>query len=100
MLRLKRFLAFLAAILLCAVVIVFVLENLQKVQLAFLGWQTPEWPLVVFITLSFVLGGVIGLLLSIPFRARTHLHLSGLRSEVSRFRKENQALRDQSLKTQ
>ena len=65
MLRLKRFLAFLAAILLCAVVVVFVLENLQRVQLAFLGWQTPEWPLVVFITLSFVLGGVIGLLLSI-----------------------------------
>lgn len=99
MLRVKRFAVFLAAILLFAVVIVFALENLQPIHLTFLGWQTPEWPLVLLISLAFVCGGVIGLLLSVPFRARTRLHLSGLRSEVSRFRKENEALRDKAPKT-
>ncbi|SDH41277.1 LapA family protein [Pseudomonas panipatensis] len=100
MLRVRRFLVFLTAILLCAMVIVFVLENLQTTHLAFLGWQTPEWPVVVFVTLAFVFGGLIGLLLSVPSRARTRVRMSGLHAEVSRFRKENEALRDSSLKTQ
>lgn len=99
MLRVKRFMVFLAAILLFAIVIVFALENLQPIHLTFLGWQTPEWPLVLVVILAFVIGGAIGLLLSIPFRARARMHLSGLRSEVTRFRKENEALREQSPKT-
>lgn len=99
MLRVKRFMVFLAAILLFAIVIVFALENLQPIRLTFLGWQTPEWPLVLVVSLAFVIGGAIGLLLSIPFRARTRMHLSGLRSEVTLFRKENEALREQSPKT-
>ncbi|MGC4009908.1 MAG: LapA family protein [Pseudomonas sp.] len=97
MLRAKRFLLILALVVLAAVVVVFVLENLQSAQLTFLGWQSPQWPLVVFISLAFIVGGVIGLLLSVPFRAKTHVRMTGLRSEVTRFRKENDALREKSL---
>lgn len=97
MLRVKRFLLVLALVVLAAVVVVFVLENLQPAQLTFLGWQSPQWPLVLFISLSFILGGLIGLLLSIPFRARARVRMAGMRSELTRFRKENDALRDKSL---
>ncbi|MCY1258669.1 Lipopolysaccharide assembly protein A [compost metagenome] len=100
MLWVKRFLVILAAVVLSISVVVFVLENLQPARLAFLGWQSDEWPLVVFVSLSFILGGLIGLLLGLPFRARARFHMAGLRSEVSRFRKENQALREKSLKEQ
>lgn len=97
MLRVKRFLFILALVVLAAVVVVFVLENLQLAQLTFLGWQSPQWPLVVFISLAFILGGLIGLLLGIPFRARARVRMAGMRSELTRFRKENDALRDKSL---
>ena len=96
--RVKRFALFLAAILLFAIVVVFALENLQPVHLTFMGWQSPDWPLVLLVSLAFVAGGLIGMALSIPARARSRFHLSGLRSEVSRFRKENEALRGSSPK--
>lgn len=97
MLRVKRFLFILALVVLAAVVVVFVLENLQPAQLTFLGWQSPQWPLVVFVSLAFILGGLIGLLMSIPVRARERVRMAGMRSEITRFRKENDALRDKSL---
>ncbi|KAF1056552.1 MAG: Lipopolysaccharide assembly protein A [Pseudomonas delhiensis] len=94
--RVKRFLIVLAALVLVAVVIVFVLENSQSTHLAFLGWHTPELPLVLFVTLAFILGGIIGLLLNVPLRARAR----SWRSEASRIRKENQQLRQKSLESQ
>lgn len=97
MLRVKRFLFILALVVLAAVVVVFVLENLQPAQLIFLGWQSPQWPLVVFVSLAFIVGGLIGLLMSIPVRARARVRMAGMRSEITRFRKENDALRDKSL---
>ncbi|MCJ1885107.1 lipopolysaccharide assembly protein LapA domain-containing protein [Pseudomonas sp. LA21] len=97
MLRVKRFLFILALVVLAAVVVVFVLENLQPAQLTFLGWQSPQWPLVVFVSLAFILGGLIGLLMGIPVRARARVRMAGMRSEITRFRKENDALRDKSL---
>ncbi|WP_152224692.1 lipopolysaccharide assembly protein LapA domain-containing protein [Pseudomonas sp. SCB32] len=97
MLRVKRFLFILALVVLAAVVVVFVLENLQPAQLTFLGWQSPQWPLVVFVSLAFILGGLIGLLMSIPVHARARVRMAGMRSEITRFRKENDALRDKSL---
>ncbi|MCY1376150.1 Lipopolysaccharide assembly protein A [compost metagenome] len=100
MLWVKRFLAILAMIVLSVSVVVFVLENLQATRLAFLGWQSPEWPLVVFVSLAFIAGGLIGLLLGVPFRTRARIRMAGLQSEVSRFRKENQALREKSPKDQ
>lgn len=58
--RFKR--VFLAMIVLIFVflVLAFVLENQQSASLSFFGWSTIELPVSVFVTLSLVLGLIVG----------------------------------------
>ncbi|AKS05655.1 lipopolysaccharide assembly protein LapA domain-containing protein [Pseudomonas trivialis] len=68
----KRALLVIILLLLAFSVLVFVLENQQVQTLSFLGWVTPQIPVSVFITLSLVVGLLIGPLLGIVFQRRAH----------------------------
>lgn len=68
----KRALLVIILLLLAFSVLVFVLENQQVQALSFLGWVTPQIPVSVFITLSLVVGLLIGPLLGIVFQRRAH----------------------------
>lgn len=72
--------------LLALIVIVFVLENLDSSHVTFLGRQSPEFPLVLLLLSSFVMGGLLVLLMSLPGYMRTRSMLSGLRTEVAKLR--------------
>lgn len=60
----KRLLVFIVAIALAAAVIIFTLENRTPVQLVFFGWQTPALPTALYVLSAFVLGLVLGPVLS------------------------------------
>lgn len=61
---LKHFLVFLIAIALAAAVVFFTLENRTPVHLLFFSWKTPDLPIALFVISAFVLGLIIGPLLS------------------------------------
>lgn len=60
----KRLLVLIIAIGLAAVVVFFTLENRTPVHLLFFGWQTPELPMALYVLSAFVLGLIIGPLVS------------------------------------
>ncbi|UFH48252.1 lipopolysaccharide assembly protein LapA domain-containing protein [Pseudomonas sp. KNUC1026] len=43
-----------------AACLLFVLENQQGIEVSFLGWATPQWPVSVVVIFAFLLGMVIG----------------------------------------
>lgn len=61
---LKRLLIVIIALALAACVVFFTLENRNLTQLVFFGWQTPELPLALYVLSAFVIGLVIGPLVS------------------------------------
>ncbi|HIE2337575.1 LapA family protein [Pseudomonas aeruginosa] len=74
-------------------VVIFVLENQGVVQLAFLGLQSPQWPLAVYIVAAFILGGFLGLVIQLPFLTMSRVRVSSMRTELAQARKEVDALR-------
>lgn len=56
----KRFALVLLALLVAAVIVLFVLENTHSVALLFLGWSTPQVPVSVFVLLAFLAGMMLG----------------------------------------
>lgn len=72
--------------LLALIVIIFVLENLESSHVTLLGRQSPELPLALLLVSSFIMGGLLVFLLSLPGFMRTRNMLSGLRSELAKLR--------------
>ena len=60
----KRLLIVIIALALAASVVFFTLENRTPIQLVFFGWITPELPMALYVMSAFVLGLVLGPLLS------------------------------------
>lgn len=60
----KRLLVLIVAIGLAAVVVLFTLENRTPIQLLLFGWQTAELPMALYVLGAFVLGLVLGPVLS------------------------------------
>ncbi|MCK9535091.1 MAG: LapA family protein [Pseudomonas sp.] len=60
----KRLLIVIVALALAAGVVFFTLENRTATQLVFFGWQTPELPMALYVLSVFVLGLILGPLLS------------------------------------
>ncbi len=60
----KRLCVVCLALGLAAVVLFFTLENRTPVHLLFFGWQTPELPMALYVMSAFVLGLILGPLLS------------------------------------
>ena len=60
----KRLLVLIIAVALAAAVVFFTLENRTPMSLLFFGWQTAELPIALYVMSAFVLGLVLGPLLS------------------------------------
>lgn len=63
--RIKRVIAVLVMLVVALAVLVFVLENQQGTSLSFLGWNTAQVPVAVFVMAALVLGMVIGPLMGV-----------------------------------
>lgn len=95
MLWFKRTLIAIAALLVAAVTLVFILENQSQARLQFLTLQTPELPVAFLVAMGFIAGGLAGVLLSLYLRARLKFALARQRSELGRCRQELDSLRAQ-----
>lgn len=60
----KRLFVLIIAVALATGVVFFTLENRTPMSLLFFGWQTPELPIALYVISAFVLGLVLGPLLS------------------------------------
>ncbi len=92
MLWFKRVLGFAVALALALVTLVFVLENQMPSTLAFLGFQSAELPVAVFLVMFFVAGGLLGLLLGLLVYSRLKLRLRNLEARMRRLDDERKQL--------
>lgn len=60
----KRLLVVIIALALAAGVVFFTLENRTPIELVFFGWSTPELPIALYVLSAFILGLIIGPLVS------------------------------------
>ncbi|MFC6337421.1 DUF1049 domain-containing protein [Pseudomonas sp. CCM 7891] len=69
----KRVALVLTVLVAALAILAFVLENQQDVALSFLGWSTPQMPVSVFVTLSLIIGMLVGPFLGVLItrKART-----------------------------
>jgi putative membrane protein len=63
--RVGRIIAILLSLSALILVLVFALENQQKITVSFFGWATPQLPVSVFLTLSLIVGMVIAPILGV-----------------------------------
>lgn len=63
--NLKRVVLVGVLLLLAVAILAFMLENQQTVSLFFLGWEGPQLPVAIYVSLALLLGAVIGPLLMI-----------------------------------
>ncbi|EIK95640.1 membrane protein [Pseudomonas sp. M47T1] len=68
--NLKRLLLGLIVLVVMAVVVVFMLENQQPASLVFFGYSLPQLPVSIFVMLAFLVGLVIGPVLSVVIYMR------------------------------
>jgi uncharacterized integral membrane protein len=61
--NLKRFGLVFIFVLLAAAILAFMLENQQTVSLFFLGWEGPQLPVAIYVSLALLCGIAIGPLL-------------------------------------
>ncbi|WP_134635211.1 LapA family protein, partial [Pseudomonas aeruginosa] len=88
MLWVKRTLMAVGLLVVALFMIVVALENRQSVSFELFGLATPDLPVVLYVALAFIAGGIIGMLISVPLLARAKVRLRSARSDLSRTRKE------------
>lgn len=80
--NLKRLLLVVCLLLVALAVLVFVLQNRQPAHLVFLGWPTPELPVAVLMSASFILGVLLSLLVSLWLIGRLRLRIARQQREL------------------
>lgn len=88
MLWFKRIFGFALVIILALATIIFVLENQTASAISFLGFNTPELPVSLFIVSVFVIGGLLGLTLGLIRCSRLKYRLKATESRLARNSKE------------
>ena len=66
----KRVALVLTVLIVALAILAFVLENQQDVSLSFLGWSTLQLPVSVFVTLSLIIGMIIGPVLGLLLKQK------------------------------
>lgn len=84
--NLKRLLLVAVLLLLGIAVLIFVLQNRQPAHLILLGWTTPELPVAVLLSASFILGVLFSLLGSLWLISRLRLRISRQQRELMNLR--------------
>ncbi|MES2436628.1 MAG: LapA family protein [Patescibacteria group bacterium] len=80
-------------LLLGAVAVIFALQNLTTISIAFLGWNL-EGSLALVLVLAMVAGVLISILVSIPEFIKTQMKLSALKKQNKRLEEEVLRLKD------
>lgn len=75
----KRVLLIVAVLVIAVAVLGFVLENQNTVSLRFLGWETGQLPVAVFVVIALIVGMLTGPLI------RALFYYSGRRKAASKF---------------
>lgn len=68
----KRVALALLVLVVALAILAFVLENQQALTLSFMGWSTPQLPVSVFVTLSLIVGLIIGPFLGVLVGRKGH----------------------------
>ncbi len=68
----RRVIVSLLVLFIVLVLVVFVLENRQRIVFSFLGWSWPEMPASVFVAASLIVGMLIGPIFSVSARKNHH----------------------------
>jgi len=95
---LKRAVLIIFLLLIALATLDFVVENQQSIQLQFLELQSPAMRLAIFIVVAFILGSLLGVFIGWLITTRLRLKLMVQSNELSRYRKEIDKLRTQSVK--
>ncbi|MBS3802995.1 MAG: LapA family protein [Oleiphilaceae bacterium] len=80
----RKILIILLVLFLILVVLVFSLNNQERVALDFLAFQTESRNIVVWITLSFVIGALLGIVLALLSTVKTSVSKRHLQKRLNR----------------
>ncbi|AVR67134.1 TPA: lipopolysaccharide assembly protein LapA domain-containing protein [Pseudomonas aeruginosa] len=92
MLWIKRVLLGCGLLFVALFVILLTVENQQTTHFKLLGFYSPEFSIVLYMTLAFVLGGFFGLLIGMPLVARMRVRLWAIRKELAKVQRESDLL--------
>ena len=95
---LKRLVILALFVVLLVLVVNFALSNTGQVTLEMAGWTMPPLKSSTLVLVPFILGGVIGLLVSLVLVVRLHMANSSLKRKLARRDAEIQKLRSSTLK--
>ena len=98
MVWIKRLFAVIIFLLMLMLLVSFTASNTGEVQLELLGWHIVPLKISSLVVVSFILGGVTGLLVSVLSISRLRLRNASLLRKVRRRDEELQKLRNSSLK--
>ena len=96
---LKRWLAYLALVVVLAFGMLFAVQNTQKAPLDLLLIQLPEQRVALWVLLAFAIGGVAGLMISSAAMIRLKSRTLLLQRKIDRQTKELDSLRTADLRT-
>lgn len=84
-----RYLVWLIRLIVFVIVLLFAVKNIDPVQVHFFGTAViNNVPLIVVMLVTFVLGGLLGLSLTVPAAMRRRREVARLRREVERLHNE------------
>ena len=95
---LKRLVILALFVVLLVIFVNFALSNTGQVTLEMAGWVLPPLKSSTLVLVPFILGGVIGLLVSLVLVVRLHMANRSLKRKLARRNAEIQKLRSNTLK--
>lgn len=95
---LKRLMILALFVVLLVIFVNFALSNTGQMTLDMAGWTTPPLKSSTLVLVPFILGGVIGLLVSLALVIRLHMANNSLKRKLARRDAEIQKLRSSTLK--
>ncbi|WP_027109104.1 lipopolysaccharide assembly protein LapA domain-containing protein [Lacticigenium naphthae] len=93
----KRQWSIVFSIVLILLVVVFAVVNVEPVPVNF-GWAVLEWPLIIVIILSILIGAIIATLLGTTVIYKEKKHVKEAREELDLFKEEQQQEKDEIIR--
>lgn len=93
-----RYLIWALRLLVFVLVLMFALKNTESVTVRFFGDYQAQIGLIVVMLVTFVVGALLGLLLTIPAGVRRRREVVRQRRELERLRTEAEQLRDEAAR--
>lgn len=98
--HIKKILVLLIALALAAFTIFFILGNQTSSSIKFFTWSSPELPVATFLIIAFIIGLILGALLSWLALTRARLTIKSLRKQIAKAEKQAQLLTEQVIEAE